>query len=644
MTARGGKINMAFFTDTIRGERDYASISETLRAELSPLSKPLPMLVSGLCTGAAYAFYAAVAEDTKKYSGKTTLILVSDEGEGRRIAGFLSSVGLDACFYPQRELIFHDITASRDTEHERIYALSRLLSQSTPDVVVTTPDAAVSYTIAGGALSLHTVTLRVGEETPEAELSRRLCDAGYSRVDMVEGTGQYSVRGDIVDVYPPACASPIRIEFFGEEINRLCDFSPDTQRMSDPTDSAVILPAREFSAGADERAAIAEAARRLAAKAKSENVRGVLRGEAEAAEAGLPMMFADKYLQYLIGEKTCLLDYIDGRCTVITVEINNVNSRLEGYLAILDEEVKAMLEEGAISPEMADYSYRGDKLSVFEDKNAHIICSAFSSAGLSGRRTAGVYGFSSRRGVAYNGNISLLTEDIITAVRGGYRICVMCASQSSASLTAAAINDEGLTAVVSESVSPKLMKPAAAYVTWGVDTEGYELPTQKFTLLSFTQEHDAARKKRRARDRRRETNTQRIMSYGDLSVGDYIVHAAYGIGQYLGIENLVVDGAARDYVKIRYAGTDLLYLPTDQLDMVSKYIGAHADDADGGVKLSKMGGADWIKAKSRAKSAAKDMAKELIALYAARRRAKGFMLQQRLRSCLLDGQSRGIPL
>ena len=608
-----------FLIDSIRAERDYAALTKTLAEQLS--GAPKPILVSGLSAGAAGSFYASVTEDAKRYSGRGVLILVSDDGEARRMTAFFDSVGMRALFYPSRELVFHNITASRDSEHERLSVLDKI-AKGEWDAVITTPDAALSYTITPEELTKKTLRLAVGDEVSEEDIARTLTTQGYARVDMVEGTGQFSVRGDIVDIFPPSYELPLRIEFFGDEINRLCSFDPESQRMSEPTDEITVLPAREFYADAETRSMIAETARKLAEKVKSENARGLLRSEAEQAEAGLPMMFADKYLTIIAPAKTCLLDHLDGKRTVITIENNNVKARLEGYLSVLDEEVKAMLEEGVISPQLADYTHRADRLESFTHKNAHIISNAFSSTGLSGRAVAGVYGFSSRRGVAYNGNISLLIEDIITLMRGQFRIGVLCASEASAELTAKAINDEGLTAVKTESIAPLEMKPGIAYVSWGYDSESYELPAQKLSLLSFTSEPDAGRKKRKIRDRRRETNTEKILSYGDLKIGDYVVHAAYGIGQYMGLENLVVDNVARDYVKIRYAGTDLLYLPTDQLDLVSKYIGAHSDD--GGVKLSKMGGAEWVKAKSRAKSAAKDMAKELIALYAARRRAPGF--------------------
>ncbi len=613
---------MRFITESIRLERDYAAYAENLH--LCFKVRPKPIIVSGLCLGASYALYSATADDAAAAGSDPVIFIVSDDAEGRRLVSHFRAEGRRALYYPMRDLIFHNITASHDSEHERLSVLSAIVSGEA-DIIVTTPEAALGYTIPSDLLEKRTLTLSVGDEIGRDTLAASLTEAGYTRVDMVDGIGHFSLRGDIVDVYPPSAvgnALPYRIELFGDEIDRICAFDPSTQRATDSVTELKVLPIREFYADSDTRARIAESAKKLSLKAKNENARDILRTESECAAAGLPMYYADKYMPLFGAPKTCLFDYFKRRTVVVTVESNNVKKRLDGYFAVLDEDIKMLLSDGFLSSELADYTFREDMFELFCDRNVHVIANTFSSAGLSGRAVSGVYGFSSRRGVNYNGNIALLREDIITFMRGSYKIAVLCASEAAADLTVNALTDEGLPAVKSESPAIDDMKRGVTYVTWGADTEGFELPTQRFALLLFTSEPDAVPKKRRIRgDKRKDSSTKKLLSYNDLKTGDYVVHAAYGIGQYLGLENLTIDGVSRDYVKIKYAGTDLLYLPTDQLDLVSKYIGAHSDD--GSLKLSKMGGAEWVRAKSRAKSAAKDMAKELIALYAARKRAKG---------------------
>ncbi len=613
---------MGFITESIRRERDYSAYAETLR--LGFKVRPKPIIVSGLCIGASHAFYSATADEAAALGSDPVIFIVSDDTEGRRLVSHFRSEGRRAFYYPMRDLIFHNITASHDSEHERLSVLSSIAS-GRADIIVTTPEAALSLTVPRELLEKRTLSLSVGDEVGRDALALSLSEAGYARVEMVEGVGHFSLRGDIVDVYPPSqegTAVPYRIELFGDEIDRICSFDPETQRAVDSVSELFVLPIREFYADSEVRARISDAAKKLAHKAKNESTRDILYTEAETASSGLPMYFSDKYLSLFGVEKTCLFDYFTSRTVIVTIESNNIQKRLDGYFSVLDEDIKMLISDGVISHEIADYSCREDTYELFCDRNVRVISNTFSSAGLSGRAVSGVYGFSSRRGVNYNGNLALLREDIITFMRGSYKIAVLCASEAAADLTLSAITDEGLPAVKLQSPDIDGMKRGVTYVTWGADTEGFELPTQRFALLSFTSEPDTAPKKRRIKnDKRKDSSTKKLLSYNDLKTGDYVVHAAYGIGQYLGLENLTIDGVSRDYVKIKYAGTDLLYLPTDQLDLVSKYIGAHSDD--GGLKLSKMGGAEWVRAKTRAKSAAKDMAKELIALYAARKRAKG---------------------
>lgn len=618
--------NVKLLIDSIKQERDFGEYKATLYKNLG--GKPKPIVISGLSAGAACAFYAATAEALSDL-GKKTLFIAADEAEGQRIVRSLSSSGIRSAFYPMRDLVFHNITASHDCEHERLSVLSLILSDSV-DAIVTTPDAALSYTISPDALEKRTRSFSVGDVVNREEVAELLIENGYSRVDLVDGIGHFSLRGDIIDIAPPKkdpSSLPYRIELFGDEIDRICSFDPATQRAENSIPSVSVMPIREFFADTEAREKISRSAEGLLKKAKTENARDILRTEKECAESALPMYFADKYLPVFLEEKICLLDYLEKDTAVVTVESNNVKNRLDGYLWQLDEDVKTLLEDGMVESSRTDYIFRTEKLDSYLASHAHVISNTFSSVGLSGRSVAGIYGFSSRRGVNYNGNISLLRDDIITFMRGSYKIAVVCASEAAAVLTAEALTEEGLPAVKTDEIILENMESGVTYLTWGIDSEGYELPSRRFALISFTDSPESRQKKKRPiKDKRKESSTKKLLSYNDLKTGDFVVHAAYGIGQYMGLENLTIEGVSRDYVKIKYAGTDLLYLPTDQLDLVSKYIGAHSDD--GGVKLSKMGGADWVKAKSRARSAAKDMAKELIALYASRKNAKGFAFSE----------------
>lgn len=635
-------------TEFIRAERDYGSFSETLIAQLKTSARPRPIVVSGLCEGAATSFYTCLAVDVNVAGGTGTLFLVPGDTEAATLFRRLSNAGIRTLLYPTRDLLFHNAIASHESEHERLFVLAKIMSGEW-DAVVATPDAALSFTMPPSALEERIITLSLGEEIPREELLRRLTDAGYVRAEEAGGVGLFSIRGGIIDIYPMTLDDagsdnsdsskdgnagdmrldpmPVRLEFFGDEIDRISIFDPETQRTINSVTKTTILPVRELCPRYEERKAIEKVARSLAEKAKDETVRAQLSSEAEYAANGLSIPSLDKYMKLVFGGGVCLLDYFEdmGRMAIITTDVNGVKKRLDGYMWQLGEDIKEMLADGLITPELAEYSFYEDKLDLFREKNAHVACSTFSPAGMSGRSLAGLYGFSSRRGIAYSGNMSLLAEDAASFLRGGYKIAVACGNETAAEVTASALRDAGVNAVAAPDVSYKDMKPGVVYTIPAAEAEGYELLLSRIVLLSFTSDTENRRTKSHTRasgaGRRAGTASQKILSYNDLTPGDYVVHEAYGIGRYLGIENLTTAGVSRDYIKIQYAGSDLLYLPTDQLGLVSKYIGANAD---GIVKLSKMGGADWVRAKSRAKAAAKDMAKELITLYAERKRKHGY--------------------
>ncbi|MCD8312230.1 MAG: transcription-repair coupling factor [Firmicutes bacterium] len=611
-------ISTDFRREALAAEREYSYFRDTLKGQLAA-KNPHPTAVTGLSGGAAYAFFDAVISDVNSL-GFGTLIISHDEGECARIISYLSAAGKKAVYFPYKEPMYHAVTSSHEAEMIRIAALDELLRDETL-TVVTTPDAALEYTISEDELAERSTELSLGTEITHEALAARLVAAGYSRTDAVGGVGHFAVRGDIFDIYTYP-DRPIRIEFFGDEIDRIALFDTETGRAVEQMEVVRILPVRELYADAAARGRISEAASRLASSAKKDSARAALHSEAEAAEAGLPLPFADKYSALIRKSGRCLFDYMKSRRAVIMTEYGNIKKRLEAYISRLDDDIKYLITEGLISKELADFSLREDKFEFFAGKNAVIYQNVFSTVGLSGMKLAGVYGFTCRRGVSYNGSISLLSDDISSFVRAGYRIAVMTAGEAAASVTCESLIDSGIPAVTKSELSPSEMEPSVVYVVWGEDcADGFELPLQKFALLSFTKSAKKPRT-RKIRDKREASKTREILSYNEIKPGDYVVHASYGIGQYMGLETLTSEGVSRDYVKIRYAGSDLLFLPTDALDLLSKYIGSHSED--GTVKLSKMGGAEWSRAKSRAKAAARDMAEELIALYAQRQRTKGF--------------------
>jgi len=615
-------MNLSLLTSLFRAGREYSTMTQTIRQALDR-GRYRPVTATGLSEGAADVFLPALAQD---FADMCILILSPEEKDAAAAAASLSSLGLRALHYPARDYNFNNITASHDYEHERLRVLSTLLHDPEPLIISATPEAALQITMPQDMLEERTITLDPAKPLDTDQLAAALAASGYSRVELVEGAGQFAVRGGIVDVYPPA-ASPYRIELFGDEIDRIGTFDVETQRFLDMEGGRILLPpARELLLSGDARESLSALIRRQIKKIASAEggdgrIAELLSGELSVLENGLEADFADKYLPLIYPEGTCLLDYFYGM--IIIRSSQNCAAKAESCRTLLEQSITDMLQLGEL-PALRSGSIYMREWEAVESAASVMPLVQMDSFGSSA--SASTFNFSASHIPAYAGNLALLREDLSHYVQNGYMCTIVCATEPEASQLLQTLTDEGITAAMADTADWSFFRPAdegakPVAILTGEFSAGFELLSPKFALMNFSAAQRTAARIRRVRQQKKKKATEAILSYADLEIGDLVVHTVYGIGQYTGIENITVDGTTRDYITIHYAGTDKLFLPVDQLDMVSKYIGQGADD--GSVKLSKMGGADWTRAKSKAKAATKEMAAELIALYAKRKRTKG---------------------
>ncbi len=652
---------MSLLTSPIRSDPEYGQLLAAARRNFK--DKPLPLLANGLCEGAAEALIISLIEDLCTHpdkkdtaSRRTALIICPEEKDCVRMKQTLKRFGLRAAFFTARDLSFYGagVTASHEYEHERLKVLSGLITGGL-DAVITTPDAALGYTIPPDRLRETSVHLDYGVPIDPTELSRRLVSAGYARVEMVEGPGQFALRGGIIDVCPPygtyiddegelaEGSHPLRVELFGDEIDRMGLFDPDSQRMTRAIDECDLLPARELLTDAEGLALLDEvicAQRKTAAGRRTESSR-VLDEELAALTAarrdknptGADLNFLDKYMKVLYPDATCLLDYFsDERTLFILRSTSAVYDRLRAGEWQMNETIKSLLEAGTIAGKYAEYQKPVSSFDVFLECNATVHVDSL-SYGMSGRRLGGIFGFRTKHMVSYAENFKLLSEDLTGYMRSGYRLAVIAENEAAARNLAEMLDEDGFDSVIPAPDtfhSAEDMPAGMVTILWREYLFGYELIVPKIAILSTNPDGKTgaistaairSRKQKAMAEKAKKKNTKTILSFNDLEVGDVVVHETYGIGRYTGIENLTTAGVSRDYIGIQYAGTDKLFIPVEKMDMVSKYIGAHADD--GMIKLSKLGTDYWNRTKARTRAVVKEMAKDLIKLYAERMRRPG---------------------
>ncbi len=632
---------MNILTDIIKLDREYGELCALAKRNFG--TRSLPIVTSGISGGAQDALILSLAHDTQgersaKGKRQAVLVICSEEKECQRLCREYTEHGLCCAVFTGRDLTFYNITASHEFEHERLLVLAGLL-YAQYDLVFTTPEVALGYTIPPERLEKNIIRLDFDTVSEPRELAERLVCAGYVRVDMVEGAGQFSMRGGIVDIYPPSAsaesvdgerrdgAMALRLEFFGDEIDRMGIFDVVSQRMICNIKSAAFTPAREVLLDDNTKRTLTEAVKKRYKESHDSAVCETLTRELAALGDDMSdVAFADKYISLIYPEKSTILDYFTSKTLIIVRSSSAVYDRLKAQMWHEDERVKELCEGGTIFPKYVEYTKPQSELDVFLDKNVTVHVNSL-AYGVSDKRLSGLFGFRTRRPVSYADKFNLLCEDIIGYQKGGYRVIVNTESRSAAKNLDGLLRETDFkTAIDGGELAPNDLKKGIVYITYGHSIDPYELISPRVAVLTTESDIASGSNKKtgslkRGKHKKR-NDAKAILSYAELEVGDIVVHEMYGIGRYLGIEKIKIDGISRDYISIQYAGSDKLCMPVEKLDLVSKYIGAHADD--GMVKLSKMGGEAWKKATYKAKGAVREMAKDLIKLYAERARKPGF--------------------
>ena len=614
---------MKRLTSLIRLDAEFGATVSAIKEQISREEK-LPIMISGLADGARSAYLAEAICEAKRLSNKPVLVIAAGDTERASLASLVSSLDLRVAEYKQRDLVLHNFSASHDTERERLSVLSSLAFGSV-DVVVTTLSAAAIKTISPEQLISISLRIAPGDEISPEQLTERLVALGFSSVELVDGSGQFSRRGGIIDVWHKSGDMPVRVEFFGDEIDRMVYFDPLTQRSSDACGLIEIMPATEVVVDSAARKRMLKSIETLLKKADKPDTVLKLSQEKAILESDVQPDFRDKYIGLIYESSSDLFSYIDKGSVIFVLGTNEVKDEFKAKFDSVESEKKSLIQLGLINERAANYMLDYDSYLGLLTSRVSVHVNAF-SGGMSFSRLGGLFGFRTRKTVSYGENFSMLTEDLRAYKKSLYKTVILCPNKQGADSLSESLLSENV-AVSKIYDSPDFNVSAMPEGTVAIDvgsSTGYELMMPKIAILSMEMDEGRAVmiNRRRQRILRKAGGAgQKIMSYADLTIGDYVVHQNYGIGLFEGIETVRVDGTSRDYITIRYAGTDKLFVPCDRLELIGKYIGER--DNDGKVKLSKMGG-DWGRVKAKAKKAAKDIAEKLIRLYAERQRRPGF--------------------
>lgn len=598
-------------TDKMKFLVNVLKNSPAFKSLLSNAKTGKSLCVSGLSTiNKANVIYALC-----RLKGVTAFCVASDEKEAQTLCNDLCSMGLKACVYPVRDYNFLDFQIkSHEYEHARLKVLLKLIENDC-DVVISCIDAASQLTVPRKVLEESTIVFEEGKEIPLEKAVRSLTLLGYERFDAVDGNGQFSLRGGILDFFMPDSEYPVRAEFWGDEITDLSFFDLETQRRFKKAGKIKLTPSTEIII--EDKDALADKIVHKANLLRSKNsakAKEKLLSEAELIRNGAQIANADKFIGQIYDKPECLFDYFCRDTLFFTSEFGNISDRGKAMDFQNSEALKQGFEDGVLCRGFDRFTLTFNEcIDIF---NAHgtIVLENFVHGSIP-INLADIISFSSKQLNRWNGSYKQLAEDLNGLFTPQSRGVILAGTDKAAKNLCDSLRNDGFPAQLCESLDDA--KAGAIYVLTGALSAGFEFPGEKFFLITYGQTAYVPEKK----NRKKPKNGQEIYSLSELSVGDYVVHSVHGIGVFGGIRKIDTHGITKDYIKIDYAKGDVLYVPVTQLDMVAKYIGPRENSS---VKLSRLGSQDWQKAKARVKTSVKDIAKELIALYSARMKAKGY--------------------
>ena len=602
---------MSGFSRAIENHEQYQAILSDIRSGRFPFG-----ILGTTAMHKVFLIHSLLESLSGEGSRRRAMVLVSDEGTATRMAEDFAAMETRAAVLPAKDLTFlSDQVRSREYEQMRMGALSAWLL-GTIDVLLVSAEAAVQKTVPPAVLRDRMIELKVGEDISLDDLKRKFVAAGYKRADEVEGHGQFSVRGGIVDFFPPEREHPFRMELWGDTIDTIAEFEVESQRRTDLTNAVLLTPSAEIIA--EENGAVAEELLSIAKKVRSKQAdlaKSKLQEDADAIRAGRDLC-ADKYLNVYYENACTPLGYLGKGDLLIAAESGTLKERITGAVKLYREDVKAALETGEYVKALGDLMITYQDL-VSDYENADLIYLDNFARGSFDLPVRELYSLTLGQTPQWNGTFSSLEQDCFPSGLEDYTTVVTAGTEKAAKQLAEDLTDAGYKAIY-YSLVPAEFPKGHVCVLPGNFSAGVQFRDSKFLIIS-----QGSRAAGKLRKRLRAKNAANAFhSLDELHKGDYVVHSLHGIGIFEGIEKMTVTGVTKDYLKIKYAKGDALYVPVTQLDLVSKYIGPKDDTSR--VKVNRLGSKEWEKSRSRVRAAVKDMAKELTELYATRLKTPGY--------------------
>ena len=582
------------------------------------------------------------------------LVVTYDDTRAKEIYDDLRSFTSRVWLYPAKDLLFYSADIHGNLMARQRIAVLRRLMEDREGVVVTTMDGLMDHLLPLKYLREQSITVESGQVIDLDAWKERLIAMGYERVAQVDGMGQFSIRGGIVDIFPLTEEVPVRIELWDDEVDSIRTFDLESQRSVEQLENITIYPAAEVVLSGDQLAAgirrlekeektYEKALREQHKPEEAHRIHTIIGELRSGLDEGWRIGGLDAYIRYFCPDTVSFLEYFpQGESVIYLDEPARLKEKGETVELEFRESMVHRLEKGYLLPGQTELLYPAAEILARMQKPYAVMLTGLDQK-LPGMKVNQKFSIDVKNVNSYQNSFEILIKDLTRWKKEGYRVILLSASRTRASRLASDLREYDLRAYCPDgregesgnaggegsgsadtgnpgavNTSVRKVRPGEILVTYGNLHRGFEYPLLKFVFITEGDMFGVEKK----RKRRKKTNYQgkAIQSFTELSVGDYVVHEEHGLGIYKGIEKVERDKVIKDYIKIEYGDGGNLYLPATRLESIQKYAGAEAKKP----KLNKLGGTEWNKTKTRVRGAVQEIARDLVKLYAARQEKAGF--------------------
>ena len=585
---------MNILINELENSKKFLEIINHIKSEKSPIS------LSGLSDMGKVQTIATL----NNALNKNICVITYNQIQAKRLLKDIGYFTSKAAIFPKKELVTYDyIAESKNLPYERIEVLNNIHNNKI-NILILTIESVMQDIIPKNVLYKNNLNLKIGDTLNIDYLKQKLIDLGYERKDLIDGRGQFSIRGGIVDISISEKYG-VRLEFWGDDIDSIRKFDIISQRSIEMLENIEINPSHEYILEYE----LDEVIKNIE-NANYTNKQNI-KEDIEIIRSGDYISKIDKYFNNFYSKKSNILEYLD-KFVIVLDEFGKINQRIDNIKIENKNVVKILLDKNKSVPDIIDNLNNYNIEDKILEQKSNIFL--YKDDMVSKKITNTICNFNYRDILFYKNEIDSLATTLKDAVKSKKKILILGGSEENAKKISILLKDKDLDNTFTKKVE-KLEK-GKIILTTGALTSGFECYDLNLLVISsedfFT--NIPVKKKKVAKDFK---EGEKVV-FADLKIGDYVVHSAHGIGQYIGVNTIKADNVVKDYVKIRYKDDDILYVPTTNLDTIRKYVGA-----EGTPKIYKLGGKDWSKVKSKVKNNLREVAKELIELYAKREKISG---------------------